>query len=295
MRISTTTNFLTQRFGTLTTAVRMLADAGFDCYDFSVFDVSEMNPLYGENWREHIAEVKAAADAAGIVCNQSHAPFPSSQPDLPKYADYNARIFDRITRAMEGAALLGAKNIIVHPVQHLNYWENQKVLFDANMDFYRSLAPYAKKFGIKVCVENMWQKKDGRIVDSTCATAAEFAAYLDTLADDCFGGCLDLGHVGLCGHDAAQMILDLGASHIGALHVHDNDHYGDQHTIPYNGKMNWPEITAALGRIGYAGDFTYEADNYIKPLPNDFIPDALAFMAKLARHLTARIDAAREG
>jgi len=294
MRISTTTHLLVQRFGSMTAAVQMLADAGFDCYDFSVFDTSERNPLYGENWRTHIAEVKAAADKAGIACNQSHAPFPSSQPDIPKNADYNAHIFDRIVRAMEGAALLGAKNIIVHPVQHLNYWENQQKLFDMNMDFYRSLAPYAKQFGIRVCVENMWQRKDGRIVDSTCAQSAEFAAYLDTLSDDCFAGCLDLGHVGLCGHDAAQMILDLGASHIHALHVHDNDHYGDQHVIPYSGKMNWAEITAALGKIGYAGDFTYEADTTLVPLPDDVIPDALAYMARLARKLTARIDAARE-
>jgi len=163
-----------------------------------------------------------------------------------------------------------------------------------NMDFYRSLAPYAKKFGIKVCVENMWQRKDGRICDSTCAPASEFAAYLDTLADDCFTGCLDLGHCGLVGRDAAQMIRDLGASHIGALHVHDNDHYGDLHTIPFNGKMNWPEITEALGNIGYAGDFTYEADAYLNPLPNDFVPNALSYMSQLARTLTARIDAARK-
>lgn len=293
MRISTTTNFLVKRYGSMQAAVRMLAEAGFDCYDYSVFDTSENNPLYCDGWREYIAEVKAAADAVGILCNQSHAPFPSSMPDLPKNADYNAHIFERIVRAMEGAALLGAQNIVVHPVQHLNYWENQQKLFDMNMDFYRSLAPYAKKFGIKVCVENMWQRKDGRICDSTCATSAEFAAYLDTLADDCFTGCLDLGHCGLCGHDAAQMIRDLGASHIGALHVHDNDHYGDQHTIPFNGRLNWPEITEALGNIGYAGDFTYEADSYLNPLQNDFVPNALAYMEKMARTLTARIDAAR--
>lgn len=293
MRISTTTDHLARRYGSEVQAVQMLAKAGFDCYDYSVFRTGSDNPLYTDGWREHIAAIRAAADAAGIACNQSHAPFPSSQPDQPRYVEYNAQIFDKITRAMEGAALLGAKNIVVHPVQHLPYWDNKKYLFDANMDFYRSLAPYAKKFGIRVCVENMWQRKDGRITDSTCATPEEFAAYLDTLADDCFTGCLDLGHCGLCGHDAARMIRSLGRGHIGALHVHDNDHYNDTHTIPYNGKMNWPEITAALGAIDYAGDFTYEADTYIISLPDDFIPDALEYMAKMARTLTARIDAAR--
>ena len=294
MRISTTTGLLEPRFGSLTAAIRMIADAGFDCYDLSVFGASPNNPIFGDDWRAYIAEVRAFADSVGIICNQSHAPFPSSKPDdNPKNADYNAHIFDWIVRAMEAASLLGARTVIVHPVQHLNYWENQQKLFDMNMDFYRSLAPYAKKFGVKVCVENMWQRKDGRICDSTCAPASEFAAYLDTLADDCFTGCLDLGHCGLVGRDAAQMIRDLGSKYIGALHVHDNDHYGDLHTMPFCGKMNWAEITEALGNVDYAGDFTYEADNFMKPMQDDFLPDALAYMAKTARTLTARIDAAR--
>jgi hypothetical protein len=96
MRISNPTNFLAHRFGSLTTAVRMLAEAGFDCYDFSVSDTSSNNPLYCDNWREYLAEVKAAADTAGILCNQAHAPFPSSQPDTPRFTEYNEHIFDRI-------------------------------------------------------------------------------------------------------------------------------------------------------------------------------------------------------
>ena len=84
MRISTTTSFLTQRFGALTTAVQMLADAGFDCYDFSVFDVSDKNPLYGENWREHIAEVKAAADKAAAQGSSTTRSTPSATAALAR-------------------------------------------------------------------------------------------------------------------------------------------------------------------------------------------------------------------
>ena len=149
MRISTTTDVYARTHG-VDGAIRAIAKAGFDCYDLSVFDISEKNPLFRDGWREYVASLKAAADAAGIVCNQSHAPFPSSQPDLPKHAEYNAVIHDRIVRAMETAAILGAKNIVVHPKQHLPYWENAQTLFDMNMEFYRSLAPYAKQFGIRV-------------------------------------------------------------------------------------------------------------------------------------------------
>jgi len=292
MRISTTTDVYGRRHG-VAEAIRAIARAGFDCYDFSVFDISEKNPLFQSGWKEYVSALKSVADASGIVCNQSHAPFPSSKMPTPENAAYNDRIFDLITRAMEGAALLGARAIVVHPCQHLDYWDHIEESFRMNMEFYRALAPYAKKFGIKIAVENMWRTRDGKIVDSTCSTSAEFAAYLDTLADDCFTGCLDLGHCGLTGYKAADMIRELGASHIGALHVHDNDHLHDSHTIPFNGKMDWAAITAALGEIGYAGDFTYEADSYLKVLPDDFLDDALIYMAKTARTLCARIDAAR--
>lgn len=284
MRISTTTDLISQRHGTAA-AIRAIAAAGFDCYDFSVFDISEKNPLYRDGWQEYIAGLRRVAGEAGIVCNQSHAPFPTRKAETPQNGAYNARIFELVTRAMEAAAMLGAKAIVVHPIQHVPYADNARYLFDVNMDFYRSLAPYAKRFGIRVALENMWQVANGHIVDSTCAQASEFAAYLDTLSDDCFTGCLDLGHCGLCGHEAAGMIRALGADRIGALHIHDNDGLHDSHTIPYNGGMRWADILTALGEIGYRGDFTYEADSFIARLPDACIPDALTYMNALARRM----------
>lgn len=287
MRISTQTSVYAKRFGNAA-AIRAIARAGFDCYDLSMFDISEKNPIFQGGWREYIASLRAVADMAGIQCNQAHAPFPTSKLETPENAAYNEKIFDLIVRSMEAAALLGANAIVVHPKQHLDYWDHVEESFAMNMDFYRALAPYAKKFGIKIALENMWRGRDGKIVDSTCSSPEEFCRYLDTLADDCFVGCLDVGHCGLTGRRAGDMIRAMGASHIGALHVHDNDDLHDTHTIPYNGSMDWADITAALAEIGYAGDFTYEADNYFLNLPPEMLDPALAYMAQMARVLAAK-------
>ena len=270
--------------------IRMYARVGYDAYDISIFDVSENNPLYRDGWREYAAELKRIGDEAGIRCTQAHAPFPSYAVEDEKHADYNAHIFDWIVRSMEAAALLGARDIVVHPIQNVPYWDNVEYLFEKNMDFYRSLAPYAKKFGIRVALENMWKTRDGQIVDSTCATPEEFCRYLDTLADDCFTGCLDLGHCGLCGHDAAEMIRTMGAEHIGALHIHDNDFLHDSHTMPYVGKMDWESIMQALADIRFAGSFTYEADSFLSRFPTEYLEDAVTFMQRIGRRMADRIE-----
>ena len=290
MLFSTDTQVIAARMG-FPDALRVLAEAGFTAYDFSIFDHTENNPVFTDRWRAYTAEIKAAADASGIVCNQAHAPHPTKKEETPENHAYNEKIFDTVVRAMEAAASLGAKAIVVHPIQHLDYSRYAEELFAMNMDFYRALAPYAKRFGIQIALENMWQN-DGdtdRIVDSTCAPAAEFIRYFDTLGDDCFTCCLDLGHCPLCGHDAAETIRAMGADRIGALHIHDNDFINDQHTLPYLGRTDWDAVLFALHDVGYRGDFTYEAHGFVRHLPTDALPSAFRLMADLAKIMAAKI------
>lgn len=289
MLISTDTQIIAARIG-MPDAVRVLAAAGFTAYDFSLFDISENNPVFTSKYLPYLKTVKDAAQAAGIVCNQAHAPYPTRKAETDGNAAYNGRIFDIVVRALEASAYLGAKAVVVHPIQHLPYEGNEERLFSMNMDFYRALAPHAKRLGVKIAIENMWQTgKNGVIVDSTCGSAAEFIRYFDTLADDCFTCCLDLGHSFLCGHDTAGMIRRMGGGRIGALHIHDNDGRTDGHILPYHGRMDWDAILAALSDIGYAGDFTYEAHEFVRFLPTEALPAAYRLMADLAAAMIKKI------
>ena len=131
------------------------------------------------------------------------------------------------------------------------------------------------------------------LVPSACSRTREFVDWLDSLADDTFTACLDLGHCGLYGFDAAEMIKGLGKDRLGALHVHDNDYQSDLHTIPFLGKMHWDTITDALAGIGYSGDLTLEADNFYTPFGEELAPAAAKMLAAVGRRLIVMIEEKR--
>lgn len=284
MLLSTQTSRLQNKFG-YKKAFEILKNAGFDAFDLSLFHpLNENDELYKEDFREYAKELKQYADSIGIVCNQSHAPFPSSTADRAQ----DKPIYDSIIHAMEIASILGAKYIIVHPKQHLPYRANEKVLKEINIEFYKSLIPYCEKFDINVAVENMWQMNpigNHTIVNSTCARVEEFCEYIDEINSERIGGCLDTGHVSLCGEDMSVMIRGLGGKRLKALHVHDTDGFRDLHTLPFTAKNDYALIMKLLKEINYDGDLTFEADQFYANFPTDIYPDVAHFMQIVGRQL----------
>ncbi len=286
MLLSTQTDYLARKFGHKR-AIEIIADAGFDAIDLTMFELKgEDSPFLHDDYQAYALSLKRVAEGRGLVFNQAHAPFPSSKIDEA----YNTMMFARIVRSIEIAGIVGAKCIVVHPMHHLPYLANMEMLKSMNMEFYRKLAPYAKAAGIKIALENMWQRdaETKQIVVSACSRTKEFADWIDTLDDDCFTACLDLGHSGLYGFDAAEQIKGLG-KRLGALHVHDNDYQSDSHTAPYLGKMHWDTICAALSETGYTGDLTLEADNFFNPFGETLAPSAARFLQDIGRDLIQRI------
>ena len=271
-------------------AIKLMADAGFDAIDFSLHISEE---YYGEctdgdAGKEKFKAWKAIADDKGIVFNQAHAPEGSSFRDM----DRTIRRFHDIRRAIRNASYLGIPIVVVHPVQHLQYCEDgvPEQLFEWNMQFYNALKPYCEEYGVKVAVENMWQMPGGIKIDhSTCSRPEEFVRYVDTLNSEWFVACLDIGHAPIVGVDPCELIRALGKDRLKALHVHDVDGKADLHTLPYFSKINWDSVCAALKEIGYEGDFTYEAGNFVNPLPKELCRPAADFMVATGRHLINKI------
>lgn len=287
MILSTQTDYLARKFGE-EKAIEIIANAGFDAIDLSMFDMKNDDSVFNQSdYKEYAQKLKNQAQGRGLFFNQAHAPFPCSKLDDA----YNAMIFDRIVRSIEIAGIVGVGCIVVHPMHHLPYIENADLLKQMNMEFYRSLAPYAKNAGIKIALENMWQRnrETKEIVVSACSRTKEFVDWLDALSDDCFTACLDLGHCGLYGFDAAEMIKGLG-DRLGALHVHDNDYQSDAHTAPYLGKMHWDTICEVLAKINYKGDFTLEADNFYTPFGESLATSSAKFLHDIGRNLLSKIE-----
>lgn len=288
MRLSTQTETVGFRFGYIP-AVKMLAQAGFDALDFSCFQMTTFqDSLNGANYAAIAREIRTAGDDCGVVFNQAHAPFSFNYQISGMYE----KAKDAIIRSMEIAAILGVPNIVVHPLHFLPYRGCEKENYLKNQAYYRELLPYAEQFGICICTENMWRYDDIRphtIVDASLSRAQEFADFLDEMNTPYLRACLDLGHCPLVGEDTAQAICTLGKDRLKALHVHDNDFYSDAHQIPYQGRADWPNIFRALKESGYSGDLTFEADNFLKPYPDEFIPTALKFLHDTGRMMIRQI------
>lgn len=283
MLLSTQTSVLSSRFGDRD-AIRIINEAGFDAYDYSFGRDESCDHILKDDYREYFNQLRKYADSIGIVCNQAHAHYPVA---IYGKDEWNNSRYNAVIRDIEAASVLGAKTIVVHPI-HCGY--PGEGAFERNMKFYEGLMPYCEKFGIKVALENMWKNdpKRGFIVADVCSGAENFIKYIDGLDNRYFTACLDLGHCGLVGEEAHDAIRILG-KRIGALHVHDNDYLHDSHTMPYMGKMEWDEILKALADAEYEGDFTYEADSFLRGFPDRLIKPGLELMAKVGRDMIAEI------
>lgn len=288
MLVSSPIELLDERIGERE-AIKVFKDAGFAAFDMSLFRmIKKDNDYYtDEDYIERATELRRYIDEIGIVCNQSHAPFPSSFGD-----ERDEWVFNQIVKSMEIASILGAKCIVVHPKQHLNYAEHAKELFEINVEFYKSLIPYAERFGIKIATENMWQTNNGSRVpsDSVCSRAWEFCKLIDAVNSPYLVGCLDIGHAALMNADIPKFIKALGPERLQALHVHDVDLVHDNHTLPYLHKINFASVTEALGEIGYKGDITFEANSIFRNYPPELYLSVARLMKDTGDYLAKSVE-----
>lgn len=282
MLLATQSDVLFKRVG-YKKGIEIIKSAGFDAIDFSSFTAE----FYEGDVIKKAKEIREYADLVGITFNQAHSPFPTSFFE----EDKNSDVFEKTVKAIEVASILGVKNIIVHPKQHLKYIENDNpaILKNMNVDFYRSLIPYCKKFNVTVCLENMYQmyKENDiwRVTPSTCSSPQEFKEYLDLIDSPYICACLDIGHANMLEHNIPEFIKTLGEKLV-ALHVHEAQGNWDFHRAPYIiGNTKWAEVLKALKDINYTGDLTFEADNTLLRMPNDLLEPTAVFMAKIGRSM----------
>lgn len=262
-------------------AVELIAKAGFNAWDFSMFSMCRYDwssgkllendhPLAGGNYLAFARRLKQIGLDNGIVCNQSHAPFPSSVPQIRDY----------FKRAVECTAEAGGKICVIHP-------DNNKSP-EENAEMYRELMPFAHQYGVKIATENMWNWDSARDEScfAACATSESFVEHVDAVDDPFLVACLDLGHAEMrgSGSGAVNMIKALG-SRLQALHIHDNDRRHDSHQIPFSMDIDFAGIVKALKEIDYNGYFTLEADNYLRGFSAEDVFDGIKDLYAAARRL----------
>ena len=285
MKISTEINSAARIIGE-EKAVELIGKSGFDAWDLSMFEMCRSgrnprasfetdHPLSKPDYLAFVKKLKNIGLDNGIVCNQSHAPFPSIYPEGELY----------LKRAIECTAEAGGNICVIHPENSVSVEDNVKM--------YKELLPFAKDYGVKIATENMWawDSITDRASFAICATSESFCELIDLVGDDYLVACLDIGHAEMMGDQASAVSLIKALDNrLAALHIHDNDRWHDSHQIPFSMDIDFNSVVVALKEVGYKGYFTLECDQYLDMCAKDDVFGGLKNLRNSVKKLADMFD-----
>ena len=200
--------------------------------------------------------IKRLSDEYGITLNSLHLPFKVhggishdiSSPDLYAEAIEDHKKLIRI------GAEIGIKVFVLHPSNGTFPDEQRQLRMSICKKSLGVLAEWAEGFGAVIAVENMTHKCLGN-------TIPEFKELV--YSDPRLAVCFDTNH--LLYESPEEFIMTFG-KRIVTTHISDCNLEIEQHSMPGEGKVDFPLVLKAYGEVGYSGPWLYEV-SYVCPRP----------------------------
>jgi hexulose-6-phosphate isomerase len=221
---------------------KLAADAGFRTVE-----------AYTTEDEKAAEEIKRAAEASKIritsVMNQAHWKYPlsSADPEVVK------KSLDGMRTSLRNAKLWGANAVLLVPAV-VNAETRYKDAWTRSQKQIRELIPLAAELKVVIAVEEVWNK--------FLLSPLEFARYVDEFKSPWVRAYFDVGNVVISGYPQ-DWIRTLG-KRIVKVHLKDFKMGKGWEPITANfvnlgeGDIDWPQVQAALGEIGYTGVVTAE-------------------------------------
>lgn len=304
MEISVQSGGIIEFYGAEKTA-KWISEAGFTAIDWNInrgWDrrtIKELGYLpegciYDKSLEDIEAYWKEQSDAwkkYSLQIGQIHAPFPAYVFDNPDFLDYAIGVYKKLIAYCHH---MGIREIVLHGIS-LPAGENRlthREVEDLNMKLYASLIPALEGTEITICLENLFSGRGGNLRQGHCADPYEAVRHIDALNElagrECFGLCLDTGHLHLLHGDVKKYIRIVG-KRVKTLHIHDNDGSADQHMAPYTGSFPWTDFVEVLREVGYEGNLNFETFNQVKNLPEALVPEFLRHICAVGEYFRNEI------
>jgi sugar phosphate isomerase/epimerase len=256
--------------------LRDIAAAGFSAVEVcaTATHIDYRNEASTADLQQWLAE-------AGLTLTSVHAPVADSFA-AGRYgtalnlasadADERQHAMDDTLRALHMARRLAFRTFVVHagvPTKQLPSITgvNSRDAVRRSIDL---LVAQAEPLGVTVAVE---------LIPNELSRSGSLVHLIeDVLESGAAGICLDLGHARLEG-DVAD-VIDTVSEHVVVVHAHDNRGRTDDHLLPLEGSIDWPEAMTALQKMGFDGAVIFE------PAPARAPREVLA----RARHARVRLE-----
>jgi sugar phosphate isomerase/epimerase len=252
---------LTARYGLRVDSVH--APFGAQC-DISLPDVEVAGMSLDAEIRREDAETRGRGDAgisvspleSGPQTTILTCPVPQSPPAAPEPGNQSRHTrraisperraaIDRVRNAIGAAEAIGSGIVILHVTDRFPP-EETRARISAVKDSLKELIPYAMKKGIQLAAENL---------PSALAMQVFHAALEDQPG---LGVCYDSSHARISG-DGFD-VLQRYRERVIALHISDNRGKNDDHMLPFEGVIEWPEFAQYLGRLPQIGILMLEVE-----------------------------------
>ena len=229
---------------------------GVECIEISLSGLVNGEKALGwTELKERFAEVKKAADEAGVRIWSIHMPYEKEcDPSHPDSKTLRKGL-EKYRRCIDAVSVLRPHILLYHPsFYQLEHGDRDKRIETLGKSM-RSLSKWGKQIGAETVIENML----GPTVERTDGYARAIGRNLDEmqkimkLVPKDVGVAIDTNHA----TDPVALIRHFG-SRVHTLHVCDGNGQKDRHAMPGGGSVDWNGVLSALNDVGYRGPFLYE-------------------------------------
>ncbi|MCK5733756.1 MAG: sugar phosphate isomerase/epimerase, partial [Candidatus Latescibacteria bacterium] len=234
--------------------MELAKDAGFEAIELAL---AEDGDITLDSTETEIRAIRETADRIGIELASLATGLFWSYSLTSNDADMRKKALDVAKKELEIAGWLGVDAILVVPgAVGVDFVPGSEVIpydvaYERALAAIRELAPVAEQLKVTVGVENVWNK--------FLLSPLEMRDFVDAVDSDYVGVYFDVGNVIATGYP--EHWIQILGKRIKRVHFKDfrrNVGTLDGFVDLLEGDVNWPEVMAALRKIGYKSYATAE-------------------------------------
>jgi sugar phosphate isomerase/epimerase len=156
--------------------------------------------------------------------------------------------FDRLSRTMELAAILGPKAIVFHPgYEKWKFDGNVDLWLKSSLETWRPLVKRAEEMGMTLAIENVFEE-----------TPDSLKALIEEIDSPRFRFCFDMGHQNVFSKTPVRTWMESLGTYLAEVHLHDNRGEMDDHLPVGEGTADFAEFFHLLSKLELIPIYTIE-------------------------------------